>query len=347
MGEQMRIIPELGVYWRDRDTIQVGLDPRVGAIIEGLTHQEQEFVSLLTQERTVTELHPVAEAYGMSSSRLAEILGMLARAGLLEGTDAPAPTRHNATNDRTVWRVHIDNLDALGTAIALKLAENGISHLSFADGAAVSRLDHPLMWPRWDGLSRTRAMTTLLRQYSPHVDVTGDGTPDVAVVTGSRLILASATERWMEEDIPHLLAWTEDIDTCVGPLVEPHRSVCASCLHESRLEQDDAWGFLAAQARAGSPPHLSSDTRDLSASIAARTILSLLDGHGNPLHDSQWRVPPLPTFPFLASHPPHPRCGCTSYAAMVNALTSALPAPAGQRSQLRAVEGPELSVDDI
>ncbi|MGO1590352.1 MAG: hypothetical protein ACTHW1_02390 [Ancrocorticia sp.] len=340
----MKILPGLGVYWRDQDTIQVGLDPRVGAIVEGLSRSEQEFVSLLTKEWAQAELDPVAREHGLSSSRLTEILTTLGRAGLLEGSDVPrsreAASRVPAarvpgsrepgsseSNTRATKHVHFDSLDSLSTTIALKLAESGINQLSFDDRRPVQHGDHPLMWPRWDGIARAQAMTTLLRQLSPQVGVLDSDHPDLAVVSGSRLVFPTTTARWMEESVPHLLVWTEEVDTCVGPLVEPHHSTCANCLYEYHVDGDEAWNLLAAQAHAITKLAPTSETRDLAASIAVRSILGLFDGHGNSLHDAQWRVPPLPNFPHLSSAGPHPRCGCASYAAMVGALESALPSP--------------------
>ena len=372
----MHILPGLGVYWRDHDTIQIGLDSRIGMIVEGLSRSEQEFVSLLTTQWTHTEIERVAKEHGVSPSRLSEILTMLGRSGLLVGSDVPQPPAPSSadgsitgstrtTNSlqlhglgrvspqclaerRTRRNVHVESLDALGTAIALKLAENGISALSFGDEGLVRRHDHPLMWPRWDGLPRVQAMTTLLRQLSPNVRVIDGGTPDLAVVTGSRLILPRCTDQWMEQSVPHLVAWTEEIDTCIGPIVEPHHSACAACLHEHHVDRDEAWNLLAAQSQAIARLNPTNDTRDLAASIAVRSILGFFDGHGNPLHEEQWRIPPVPNSPFLISVQPHPRCGCASYTAMVKALQSALP-PAPQRKvrQLHAVGKPTLPVDHI
>lgn len=345
----MRILPGLGVFWRDQDTVQIGLDPRAGAIIEGLTRGEQEFVSLLTSERTAAELDPMAQEHGISSTRAAEILTMLSHAGVLQGANslpgsAEKTERHviapvsplvqkKRPTRRSHQHVHIERLDALGTTIALKLAENGIRHMSFGDTHLVTHHDHPLLWPRWEGLPRSQAIPTLLRQVSPSVRVCESDAPDLVVVTGSRFINPNATAAWMDNGYPHLLAWDEEIDTCVGPIVEPGHSACACCLYEHSLAADHAWAVLAAQAEAVAALPSTSDTRDLAASVATRAILAFLDGSGNSLHNAQWRVPPLPAFPRLISVEPHPACGCTSYEAMVAALTSSLP-----KDPLRAVK---------
>lgn len=346
----MRIVPGLGVYWRGHDVLQIGLDPRVGVLVEGLSTQEQELVTFLTRPRTAPELEPLAQSKGVEPTRLAEILVMLDRAGVLEGLPStfPAPDSRRPGGEgflagassgtanslrlvrtsiertsRSSHHVHINRLDPLGTEICLKLAAHGVGTVSFSDSTLVNGTDHSLLWPRWHGLPREQALTTVLRQFSPNTLLHAETPPNVEVFTGSRLILPVTTQRCLDDDVPHLLAWTEEVDVCVGPLVEPERSPCAGCLHQARLASDPAWPILAPQAEASHPLNAAGETRDLAASIAVRSILAFLDDLGNPLRDSQWRVPPLPSFPRFVSISRHPRCGCSSHEAMLNALNGA------------------------
>ena len=346
----MQIVPGLGVFWRSRDVLQIGLDPRVGVLVEGLSPKEQELVTFLTKPRTAAELDPMAEAKGIGTSRLAEILTMLHRAGVLEGLpsnlhavseSAPdagnsqpgssasaanslRPVRTSAAHaSRTSRHVHIAQLDALGTEIALKLAEQGVGIVSFSDRRPVNCADHPLLWSRWQGLPREQAMTTMLRQLAPETLIHCESPPQLIVFTGSHLVSPAATQRCMDEGIPHLLAWTEEIDVCIGPIVEPQRSPCAGCLYQSKLASDPAWPILVPQIEGNRSLNAAGETRDLAASIAVRSILGFLDGLGNPLRDAQWRVPPVPFFPRYVSVSSHPSCGCSSHQAMLRALDSA------------------------
>lgn len=350
-GGIMQIVPGLGVFWRSRDVLQIGLDPRVGILIEGLSAREQELVTFLTKPRTTAELNPMAKAKGIESARLTEILMMLHRAGVLEDLPSSSPhppkdpPRDSATTEKSALavptrnshrpvrssvprpsrsprHVHISQLDPLGAEIGLKLAEHGVGTVSFSDEHLVNSSDHALLWPRWQGLPRAQAMTTVLRQLSPKTLMHSETPAHVTVFTGSHLMNPSMTQECMDEGMPHLLAWTEEVDVCVGPLVEPQSSPCAGCLYQAKMASDPAWPILVQQAQSAHPLNAAGETRDLAAMIAVRTVLGFLDGLGNPLRDAQWRIPPLPYFPRFVAVSSHPSCGCTSHQAMLRALGS-------------------------
>ncbi|RTE49053.1 hypothetical protein [Actinobaculum sp. 352] len=382
-GGAMQIIPELGVFWRNNATLQIGLDPRVRIWVDGLTRHEQSLVSLLTRDHTIPELDRLAASHHVTPERLARILAMLRRAGVLrEAADAQeaAGTTVSATIDpklavaeanleqepkaatacissavghlegapatagdkdpaaaqlalinsdahpRTDCRVRICGLDPLGVAIGLSLATQGIGTILFSDPQPVGAADHCALWPRWQGLPRERAFLTALRQVNPRIrtgSASGGNSEEahLSVVTGSRLANPRSTMHLMASGTPHMLLWTEDIDVCVGPLVEPHRSACAECLYKERLEEDACWALLAAQAAGSAPLVTSGPALGLAASLATHAILSLLDGLGNPLQNRQWRVPPLPEPPYQVEVQPHSSCGCTSQEPRLQALT--------------------------
>ncbi len=339
----MQIVAGLGVYWRTRDVLQIGLDPRVGVLVEGLSRPEQEIVTFLTRSRTPAEINSMAALRGVSEERISAILALLHRSGVLEGLALPTPTdidaapaqRNSLPTVRTnsVSRVlahhhvHITRLDALGTEIGLRLAQLGVGTVSFSDTATVQPSDHPMLWPSWHGVAREQAMTTVLRQLSPATSTVSDEVPGVVVFTGAHFIHPYVTRMCMDEGIPHLLAWEEEIDVCVGPLVEPYSSSCASCMFHNRLSDDPAWNILAPQAQAGVPLATAGESRALAASIAVRSILGFLDGLGNSLRNTQWRVPPTPLFPRAIEAPSNKACGCSSHKAMLTALESTLPDP--------------------
>lgn len=336
----MQIVAGLGVYWRTRDVLQIGLDPRVGVLVEGLSRPEQEIVTFLTRSRTAAEINTMAALKGVSQERITAILGLLHRAGVLEGLAVPAPTgadspaQHNMlptvrTNSgspsRAHHHVHIARLDCLGVEIGLRLAQLGVGTVSFSDTGTVHASDHPLLWPNWHGVIREQAMTTVLRQLSPSTSTASEKPPGVVVFTGTHFIHPYLTRICMDEGIPHLLAWEEEIDVCVGPLVEPQSSSCATCMFHNRISGDPAWNLLAPQAQAGVPLATAGESRALAAGIAVRSLLGFLDGLGNSLRNTQWRVPPTPLFPRVIEAPSNQECGCSSHEAMLTALESTLP----------------------
>jgi len=133
---------------------------------------------------------------------------------------------------------------------------------------------------------------------------------DAAVVTGSRLIDPRRTYGLCDERTPHLLAWVEEVDACVGPLVEPGAGACAACAYHARCEADGAWANLASQAALARPIGPTPAVRDLASALGARAVMGFLEGAGNTLHDVQWRVPQGAQAPYLVSVPAHPSCGC-------------------------------------
>ena len=106
------------------------------------------------------------------------------------------------------------------------------------------------------------------------------------------------------------MAWAEEVDVLVGPLVQPGATPCASCLYKYRNDSDEAWALLAPQALASTALLPPTDTLEVAASLAARAVLSFLDGLGNPVDTQQWRIPPSPELPRLLPVYPNPHCGC-------------------------------------
>ncbi len=316
----MHIYPHLGVFWRSPSVIQIGMDSRVGVAIEGLSAPEQTLVAALARPRTITELMAMAKKNRVSPDRVHRIIAMLASAGVLRGepgeVDVEPP--EGTHFDRSLYRhssnridlsVAIDSLDAMGVAIGLALVECGVGTLLFDDTSPVAGGDHSVLWPRWDGACRNEAFLSALRVVAPHIRTAGE--PQLTVVTGSRLINPQVTDAFIQERHPHLLVWSEEVDVCVGPLVEPGCGPCAGCLFNTHLESDPAWRYLVPQAINAPPVPPLRETRELAASLAARAVIGYLEGMGNSLATLTWRIPPLPHTPTLTQAAVHPQCGCT------------------------------------
>src|SRR5215469_15152927 len=73
--------------WRDRDTVQIGIDPRRAAALTGLG-KAAAIVSLLDGSRDAEEVVRTARAHGISPEATSRVLGLLASAGVL--SDFPA-----------------------------------------------------------------------------------------------------------------------------------------------------------------------------------------------------------------------------------------------------------------
>ena len=308
MDRVFHIREGLGVFWRDRNTLQIGLDPRTGVTVGGLNRTEQDFVASLSRPLSATEVEASAHRMRIASARRTEILDMLDRAAVLA---QPPRSLSGAC-------VQLTNLDALGVSIALALAEAGVGAIVFGPNmGAVGRDDHPALAKRL-GLPRAQAFLTALRSAS--VGIRTSGTPDVAVVTGSRLIDPSATGDLCGRGVPHLLAWVEEVDACIGPLVEPGENACAGCVHEARCEADPAWVNLAPQAVFAKPIVAPANVRNLACDLAVRCILGFLAGDGNSLREVQWRVPRGTAAPRQVSVVAHPACPCSAHSLLLGKI---------------------------
>lgn len=310
----MQLLTDYRVYWRDATTMQIGLDPRTALTIEGLSPAEQELVSRLTESHTYIDIESYAEDAEIEPQRLTQIIYMLKEAQVIYEHDYEAlpalsqPPMLSRSGDRSDATVLITHIDALGVGIALALVRAGVGGIVFSDTDSVSTADHPSLQKHWLGLPRSQAFLTALRQSRS--DIRTDGTPDIAVVTGSQLVDPFSTSWLIDKGIPHLLAWVEEVDVLVGPLVQPGATPCASCLYKYRNSRDEAWSLLAPQALASTALLPPADTLDVASSLGARAVLAFLDGLGNPADTQQWRIPPSPDMPRLLPVYPNPHCGC-------------------------------------
>ncbi len=315
----MQLSPDLGVFWRGGDTVQIGFDPRIQMIFSGLSHGEQLLVSELTRPHTDADLDIAAKEHGVTPSRLSDIIGMLRSAGLL--VDAASNPAAIARRSRTVsWNpdrsrnhISITRLDPLGTAIGLALVHAGIGTVTSPDTTPTSPDDAPELRTESLGLPRNDAFARAARNVRPATEHAA-GTPDFAILTGAYIADPFAAEPLAKDGIPHLLAWTEDVDVCIGPLVEPGLTCCSQCLYFANADTQELWPLLAPQAIAMSSPAIAQSTAMLAASLAVRAVLAFLDRGGNPLANRGWRIPPIPAMPRIREHLPSPRCGCLTTA---------------------------------
>ncbi|MBR5950348.1 MAG: hypothetical protein IKZ87_02835 [Actinomycetaceae bacterium] len=310
----MQLLTDYRVYWRDATTVQIGLDHRTALTVEGLSPDEQELISRLTESRTHVDMKSYAHTAGIDPQRLSQIIYMLKDAQVInehEHSNSSAlsqPAMLSRSGDRSATTVLITSIDALGVSIAMALVRAGVGGIVFSDTDLVSTSDHPALQKHWLGLPRSHAFVTALRSIRSDIRTTGN--PDFAVVTGSQLVDPFSASWLMDEGIPHLLAWAEEVDVLVGPLVQPGRTPCASCLYKYRNSRDEAWALLAPQALASTALLPPAETLDIASALGARAVLAYLDGLGNPIDQQQWRVPPSPDLPRLFPVYPNSQCGC-------------------------------------
>ena len=107
--------------WRDRDTLQVGVDPRRARALTGLG-QAAAVVSLLDGSRDTATVVRTAETYGIRQEVAYRVIELLAAAGVLD--DFPA-------------RMHACIPEQLRARLAPELAT---ASLAYADGDGGARM---------------------------------------------------------------------------------------------------------------------------------------------------------------------------------------------------------------
>ena len=264
--------------WRDRDTVQVGVDPRRARALTGLG-QAAAVVSLLDGAREVTEITETAQRYGIRPEVTAKVIGLLASAGVLD--DFPAGLRaalpeylrartgpdlacaalaygHSDGGAAVLARrraafVRVYGAGRVGACVATLLAVSGIAWVSCQDTGAATAADvAPAGLGASDvGAGRAAGVAAAVHRVAPEVRTADDARrrPDLAVITGrpDPVLLAELTR----DRVPHLVADADEAIGVVGPLVVPGRSACARCVDLSKAGRDPAWPRILAQAGDG------------------------------------------------------------------------------------------------
>ncbi len=320
--------------WRDRDTLQIGIDPRRAVALTGMAGVSC-VISLLDGSRDRDQVLTEARDRGVPIETADRVLTLLAAGGALDDFPAgtlrvlPQPLRARLAAElatvslarrdsdggaRTLARrcaayIHIRGTGRIAAAIATILATAGVGDVSGgldqeplpsrpehtpAAAAAAARTPPPPGRKATAGPPRRPAL------------------PDLTVLIGQSDPELSAA--LMNDRIPHLMASANEAIGIVGPLVLPGRTACLRCLDMYRTDRDPAWPLILAQLAGRQPIPLACDA-PLAAAVAAQAAfqaLAFVDGAAVPdavangtlelvLPAWQWR---------RRTWAPHQRCSC-------------------------------------
>jgi bacteriocin biosynthesis cyclodehydratase domain-containing protein len=326
--------------WRDRDTLQLGVDPRRAVAIGGLG-QAAAVISLLDGSRDRQGLLAAAQAYGIPVEATDRVLALLAAAGVLDDFPARlhaslpdqlrarlAPELATASlayadgdgGARTLARrrgafVRVYGAGRTGACVASFLAASGVGHVACtdpepaepADLAPAGLIQADLGQPRQDGAARA------VERAAPEVRTRDDGAvPDLVILTG--LTLPDLVDGLMRDRVPHLAVRTGEAIGVVGPLVRPARSACLRCADLRQAEGDPQWPKIAAQATFARARPQACDTvlAAMTATLASAQALALIDRAGpGPVTVNGTLEVVLPGWQWRRrTWRPHPACAC-------------------------------------
>jgi hypothetical protein len=328
--------------WRDRDTLQIGVDPRRARALTRLG-KAAAVVSLLDGSRDTAEVAATAETYGIAAADVDRVIGLLASAGLLD--DFPASLRaalpeglrarigpelacaalaygHGDGGAAVLARrraafARIYGGGRVGACVATFLAASGVAWVSCLDTGTAEAADiTPAGLGAADvGATRATGVGRAVHRVAPEVRTANDARrqPDLAVITGwPDPVLVAAL---MRDRVPHLVVSADEAIGVVGPLVVPGRSACARCVDMSKAFRDPAWPRILAQASTGG---LTAATRACDTVLAAATAaiataqaLMLIDQAGEPAAANGTLEVVLPEWQWQRrGWPPNPACTC-------------------------------------
>ncbi len=321
--------------WRDRDTLQIGIDSRRAVALTGMAGVAW-VIGLLDGSRDRTQVIEAAADRGIPAEATERVLALLAAAGALDdfpaGTLRLLPTQVRARlaaeiaaaslahrdgdgGARTLARrlaaqIRIHGAGRVGTGIASLLTTSGIGRVVHADRPGDPAAP-PAPAPPTAQPPKPSRPTGQAGDAPP-----GTALPDLAILVGRHPMELAAS--LMRDEIPHLAVAADEAIGVVGPLVIPGRTACLRCLDLTRAERDPAWPLILAQLEGREPEPRACDA-PLAAAVAAQAAAQVLafidravavDAVANGtlelvLPGWQWR---------RRTWPRHPDCPCSSHA---------------------------------
>ncbi|MFI5832521.1 TOMM precursor leader peptide-binding protein [Micromonospora sp. NPDC051300] len=304
------LLPGLVRLWRDRRTLQLGVEPGPAVLLEVSTPGTTHLLDLLDGTRSERAVLAAARAARVPPDEARALLDALRIAGLvvpaqtLLPRDLAGPLRARLVAEadalalgtpqlpgtparllrrRRCARVLVTGSGRLGAAVAVALAQAGIGHVVPDLSGPVRAGD--LVGTGLSGAELGRPLAPALRAA---LDRCAPGTatgplrtarPDLVVQLGvdrpAELLAAGHARRRQ----PHLLLDLRGGVPVVGPLVRPPAGPCLRCLDLHRTDRDADWPALAAQLAAdGGERTCTVSTRLAAAALAAAEALAQVDG---------------------------------------------------------------------
>jgi bacteriocin biosynthesis cyclodehydratase domain-containing protein len=296
--------PGLLVSWRDRDTVQLGVDARRAVAVTGIS-DAADVVRLLDGSRDRAQIIADASGRGVPAALTERVLTVLAAAGVL--IDYPAQLLRSLPLELRRLLLPVLAVASLtgqdsdgGARLLARRTETTVAVTGRGPvAAAVADL-------------LTRSGVTARRERPGAL-----GQADLSVLVGHQQ--PEYVAELVRLGRPHLAVLATEAIGVVGPLVRPGSTACLRCLDLARTARDPAWPLLLAQVvgrdadPSSSDPILESAVATQAAAVALavadRAPLALAAVNGTlelVLPAWQWR---------RRSWRPHPDCACGSRAA--------------------------------
>lgn len=299
------------MVWRDRDTLQIGIDPRRAVALSGMG-RVAALIGLLDGSREHSQVLAAAERLGIPRDAADQVIGLLAAAGAVQ--DFPAaelralpdgPRARLARELATVSLAHghadggarvlarrqaasvrVYGAGPVGSEIASLLTASGVGRV-----VCTGQLGHSTPRPAVPARPRTQRRSRTLSAGDGSIPLAGRRRntsapaaprprrasprplPDLAVLTDG--CPAELLAELMAGGVLHLAVSAREAIGVVGPLVVPGQSACLSCVELARSDRDPAWPFILAQL-AGKTAQPVACAVTLATAVAAQAVSQVL-----------------------------------------------------------------------
>jgi bacteriocin biosynthesis cyclodehydratase domain-containing protein len=296
--------PGLLAAWRDRDTVQLGVDARRAVAVTGV-RGASDVIGLLDGSRDRDQVIAEAGRIGVPAAIAERILTVLAAGGAL--IDYPAQLLRSLPAELRPLLLPVLAVASLTGADS----DGGARLLARRSATTVAVTGQgPVAGAIADLLTRSGLMA---RREQP-----GDSSrADLSVVVGRQQ--PELVAELVRLRRPHLAVLATEAIGVVGPLVRPGSTACLRCLDMAKAEHDPAWPLVLAQVagREADPPGcdpiletaVAAQAAALVVAVAECAPLALAAVNGTlelVLPAWQWR---------RRSWRPHPGCSCVSRSA--------------------------------
>ncbi|MDW5330391.1 hypothetical protein [Plantactinospora sp. KLBMP9567] len=336
------LLPGLARLWRDRHTLQLGLDPRRAVLLEVANPAAARLLDLLDGSRSERAVLDHAVTINVSRDDARTLIDTLRAAGLVVAahtllpTDLPEPARQRLSAEaaalalhgrdspgtpaqllrrRAAARIVVTGQGRLAAPVAVTLAQAGIGQVhpdlrgrvrpadTTGSGLLATDVRRPSAAAVADAIARV-APGTATRPVRR-------GRADLVVQVGADRPAGLLAAGYAQHRQAHLLLTMRDGVPVVGPLVRAAGSPCLNCVDLHRQDRDPGWPGLAAQLAGGDgqEPCLTA-TLVTAAGYAVGEVLTFLDGGTPETVGGAVEVTGAGRLR-RRTWPPHPACGCT------------------------------------
>lgn len=323
MPRRPKVLTGLPVLRRGADEIQVGLDPRHGVVIGGVTTTVAESIQNLDGRTRTRQL--LANAPPDDRAALSGLLRELHELGLVEDVTGTGPPGRLAP-DAATWSLRTGKRP--GQLVAKRSTASVLVHGSGRIGITMAQLlvtaGIGVVWINADGAVEAEDTGCGYREEDigrPRVDVARallppaqPGSPDLVVLTDSAVPAPELVQRLLTDGVPHLSVRVREGIGIVGPFVVPGRSSCLGCADLHRADLDRDWPAVAAQL-VGQRQHAdlvcAHATAALGVEQAMRALIWLSSGGGQPpVWNTTIELDPFHGKLEQRPWPPHVHCAC-------------------------------------